>query len=92
MKTLIAAALAATGLLVAGCSPDEGDFRQRAEEFVSDQISEELDLDSEVTCEAPASTDAGTTFACSAKAADGTRYEYTAEITGDNGLTLTLAR
>jgi hypothetical protein len=92
MKRLIAAVLAATGLLVMGCSPDEGDFQQRAEEFVSDQIFEELDLDSEVTCEAPASTDVGTTFTCSAKAADGTRYEYLAEITGDNGLTVTLAR
>ena len=91
MKTLIAAALAATGLLVAGCSPDEGDFQQRAAEFVSDQIQEQLDLDSEVDCEAPASTDIGTAFTCSAKAADGTRYEYVAEITGDSGLTLTLA-
>lgn len=91
MKTLIAAVLAATGLLVAGCSPDEGDFQQRAEEFVSDQIQEQLDLDSEVDCEAPESTDIGTTFTCSAKAADGTRYEYVAEITGDSGLTVTLA-
>lgn len=91
MKTSMAAALAAMVLLLTACSPDEADFQKRAAQFISDEISEQLELDSEVDCEAPASTDVGTTFTCTAKAADGTRYQYTAEITGDSNLTVTLA-
>jgi hypothetical protein len=33
----------------------------------------------------------GTTFTCVAKAADGTRYTFDAEITGDSNLTVSLA-
>jgi hypothetical protein len=91
MRTMVAAALAATGLLLVGCSPNEGDFQQKAAEVVGDEIRQQLDLDSEVDCEAPSSTDVGTTFTCTAKAADGTRYEFIAEITGDSDLTVTLA-
>lgn len=91
MKTSIAAALAVTALIVTACSPDEADFQKKAAEVVSDEIRQQLDLDSEVDCEAPASTDVGTKFTCTAKAADGTRYTFNAEITGDSNLTVTLA-
>lgn len=91
MKTMAMVAIAAAGLLVTACSIDEGDFQTKAEEAVGDEIRQQLDLDSEVDCEAPASVDVGTTFMCSAKATDGTRYEFAAEITGDSEISLTLA-
>jgi hypothetical protein len=69
-------------------SPGDGDFRSDAEEFlqadggeVESQIGVGL---SDATCEDPASTDVGTTFACTAVGDDGTTYEFTVEITGEN--------
>jgi hypothetical protein len=69
-------------------SPDDGDFRSDAEGFleadggpVESQVGVGLD---QANCEEPASTDVGTTFACTAVGDDGQTYEFTVEITGDN--------
>lgn len=72
---------------LAACSvPDEGDYQSDAADFIVDQLRIDLDVDSEVECQAPASTDVGTSFACSAKTADGDRFEYVATITGDDSI------
>jgi hypothetical protein len=69
-------------------APGNSDFRSDAEAFIQKdggdvelQVGVELD---HARCEAPASTDVGTTFACTAVGDDGTTYEFTVEITGDD--------
>jgi hypothetical protein len=82
----IAAGLAVLG--VAACSPDKGDFKNDAEGFIEDDDGEvETQVGvalSDATCDDPASTDVGTTFACTAVGDDGTTYDFSVEITGDN--------
>jgi hypothetical protein len=89
MRRFVIPALA--GLAVAGiaaCSPDSGDFKKDAEDFIDDddgdveqQIGTAL---SDATCEDPASSDKGTTFNCTAVGENGTTYAFFVEITGDN--------
>jgi Domain of unknown function (DUF4333) len=81
----------AAGLAVfcaAACSPDEGDFKNDAEGFIEDddgEVESQIGVAlSDATCEDPASTDVGTTFTCTAVGDDGTTYDFTVEITGDN--------
>ena len=69
-------------------APGDSDFRSDAEAFIQKdggdvelQVGVELD---QARCEKPASTDVGTTFACTAVGDDGTTYEFTVEITGDD--------
>jgi hypothetical protein len=69
-------------------SPGNGDFRSDAEEFiqgdggpVESQVGLGLD---QASCDEPASTDVGKTFACTAVGDDGTTYEFTVEITGED--------
>jgi hypothetical protein len=73
---------------VAACSPDAGDFKSDAEEFIEDDdgdVESQLDVAlSDASCEDPASSDVGSTFACTAVGEDGTVYDFTVEITGDN--------
>jgi hypothetical protein len=80
------AGLALTG--VAACSPDAGDFKSDAEDFIEDddgEVESQLGVAlSDASCEDPPSSDAGTTFACTAVGEDGTVYDFTVEITGDN--------
>ena len=82
----IAAGLAVLG--AAACSPDEGDFKNDAEGFIEEddgQVESQVGVAlADATCEDPASTDTGTTFACTAVGDDGTTYDFTVEITGDN--------
>jgi hypothetical protein len=73
---------------IAACSPDEGDFKNDAEGFIEDdegEVEGQLGVAlSDATCEDPASSDVGTTFNCTALGDDGTTYDFTVEITGDN--------
>jgi hypothetical protein len=69
-------------------APGNGDFQSDAASFieadggpVETQIGLALD---QATCDEAASTDVGTTFACTAVGDDGQTYEFTVEITGDN--------
>jgi hypothetical protein len=82
----LAVGLAVLG--IAACSPDEGDFKNDAEGFIEDddgQVESQVGVAlSDATCEDPASTDTGTTFACTAVGDDGTTYDFTVTITGDN--------
>ena len=82
----VCAGLAVLG--AAACSPDEGDFKDDAEGFIEDDegdVESQLGVAlSDATCEDPASSDVGTTFPCTAVGDDGTTYEFTVEITGDN--------
>ncbi len=84
MRTRSGAALAGavTLALLASCSDTEGEFQRKAEEVIVDQLRVDYALEGEVDCDAPPSVDVGTAFACSARGADGRRYDYIAEITG----------
>ena len=73
---------------VAACSPDAADFKSEAEDFIEE---EDGDLQAQIgvtfsdaSCEEPASTDEGSTFACTATASDGQPWDFRAEITGEN--------
>lgn len=73
---------------VAACSPDEGDFKDDAEGFIDDDdgdVESQLGVGlSDATCEEPTSSDEGSTFTCTALGDDGTTYNFTVTITGDN--------
>jgi hypothetical protein len=89
MRRYVIPALAGLVLVgVAACSPDAGDFKDDAEDFIEDDdgdVETQLGLAlSEASCEDPTSSDVGTTFPCTAVAEDGTTYNFTVEITGDN--------
>lgn len=93
MKLFVIAA-AAVGLLV-GCSPDSTDFREDAEKFINDSA----DLVGEVgvtdladaECVEPASSAVDATFECTAVADDGSRWLFTAVITGERAYTIVAA-
>lgn len=67
-----------------GCSGDDGfDPSGSAEIGIHDQIMVELELDSEVSCAEPATTDVGATFECIATDEEGKSYTFVAEILPD---------
>jgi hypothetical protein len=89
MRRYVIPALAGLALVgVAACSPDAGDFQDDAEGFIEDddgQVESQLGVAlADASCEDPSSSDVGTTFACTAVGEDGTTYDFTVEITGDN--------
>jgi hypothetical protein len=69
-------------------APGNDDFSSDAESFLEDdggQVESQVGVGlAQASCEEPASTDVGTTFACTAVGDDGQTYEFTVEITGDN--------
>ncbi len=78
-------------LLVAAvsCSASETDFKTAAEEAITDSFAEVNDVEvSDASCEEPASTDVGTTFACTAEIAGVGPTEFVAEIVSDNEVTV----
>jgi hypothetical protein len=82
-----AAVLAVLTLVACGGSPDTGDFRDKAEDFIEEDESELTaslsNTFDDATCEEPAATDIGTTFTCSATGADGQPYQFAVEIVGE---------
>jgi hypothetical protein len=89
MRRYAIPAIAGLAILgIAACSPDEGDFKNDAEGFIEDddgEVEGQLGVAlSDATCDDPASSDVGTTFTCTAVGDDGTTYDFTVEITGDN--------
>jgi hypothetical protein len=89
LRRYVIPALAGLALAgVAACSPDAGDFKDDAEGFIEDddgEVESQLGLAlSDAACDDPSSSDVGSTFACTAVAEDGTTYNFTVEITGDN--------
>ncbi len=80
-------ALGAVGIVAVsmiGCSGDDPfDPSGSAEIGIHDQILVELELDSDVECTEPATTDVGATFQCVATDEEGKTYTFVAEILPD---------
>ena len=69
---------------IIGCGgDDEFDPSGSAEIGIHDQIMVELQLDSDVACTEPATTDVGATFECIATDEEGKTYTFVAEILPD---------
>jgi Domain of unknown function (DUF4333) len=89
MRRFVIPACAGLAFLgVAACSPDEGDFKEDAEGFIDEDegdVESQLGVAlSDASCDEPESSDVGATFNCTAAGDDGTTYQFTVEITGDN--------
>jgi hypothetical protein len=89
MRRYVIPACAGLAVLgIAACSPDEGDFKEDAEGFIDEdegQVESQLGVAlADATCDEPESSDVGATFNCTAVGDDGTTYQFTVEITGDN--------
>lgn len=83
------AAIATCGLLAA-CSADKVDYKTAAEKVARETVAGLNPGDATADCGDPASTDIGTTFDCTGTASDGTVYTFSAEITKDKEVTVTL--
>jgi hypothetical protein len=74
-------AVAGIAIVMFGCSPpDSFDPPAAASRKIQDQIYKELQLDATVTCTPPRDKQVGTKFRCTAKANDGTTYNFNATI------------
>lgn len=82
MRRAALAAGAASVLALAGCSTDTEDFRQSAEDYIEgDRITEQAGTEfTDAECGEPADTTPGTTFGCTATAADGTEWRFVVTI------------
>jgi hypothetical protein len=77
--------LIAVTLLAVACSPGETSFQREAERTIDDDNGDKLGVDvSDADCETPASTEPGTTFACTAVDGTGATYSFMTKITGSN--------
>lgn len=78
-------------VLLAACSADGEDFRQSAEDYIEgDAIAEQSGTSFEsADCGEPASTEPGTTFGCTALAADGTEWRFVVTIVDDGNFEIT---
>ena len=83
--------VAAGAALFAGCSADKTDFKKTAEKTIQDEAKKQLDITVTAVCDEPTATKVGTTFTCTATATDGTVYNFTAEITKSNEVTVNQA-
>jgi hypothetical protein len=76
--------VAVIAAVVSGCGGDDPfDPSGSAEIGIHDQIMVELELDSEVECAEPATTDVGATFECLATDEEGKSYTFVAKILPD---------
>lgn len=86
-RIIIPALIGLATLGAAACSPDEGDFKSEAEDFIGEDdgdVATQTGMTFEdVECEEPASTEEGSTFTCSATGSDGQSYTFTGEVTGE---------
>lgn len=87
-RILIPAVIGLATLGAAACSPDEGDFKSEAEDFITDEegdVAEQTGMTfADAECQEPASTEAGSTFTCTATGSDDVSYTFTASIVGDS--------
>ena len=88
--------IAPTALIVAvtslsACAADRAQYQDDGERFLTgEEVFGAYGIDfQDPSCEAPASTAPGTTFACTAQGDDGLTYGFTMQITGDNEFVLT---
>lgn len=77
--------------LLAACSADGEDFRQSAEDYIEgDTITEQSGTSfTSSECGEPASTEPGTTFGCTATAADGAEWRFVVTIVDDGNFEIT---
>lgn len=77
--------------LLAACSAGRDDFRQSAEDYIEgDRIDEQAGTSfSDAKCDEPTSTEAGTTFGCTATAADGAEWRFVVTIVDDGNFEIT---
>ena len=87
--------MATVGLVgLAACSADTGDFRSDAESFIedSDDLADATGQTfTDAVCVEPARVEVDEVFSCTAVTDDGTTWEFTATITGDDGYLITSA-
>lgn len=85
----VAALAGAVGL--GGCAADAEQYQRDAERFVSgDDVFNAYAIDfRDPVCTAPAATNIGTSFACTATGDNGLTYDFTLQITGDRAFALT---
>ena len=76
--------------LFTACSVDKTDFRKSAEKTIVEQFDKQLKQKVTAACAEPGSTKIGTTFECTATAADGVQVKFSAAITKENEVTVTL--
>ena len=77
----------ATVALLAACSADTNDFKHETERFIkgSYEIRQQLGTTfTKAECEPPTETAVGAQYSCVAVAADGSTWDFAAEITDKN--------
>ena len=87
------AALAATALgalALSACSADEVDYTSAAEEVARETVESLVPGEATASCGDPDSTKVGTMFDCTGTGADGSSYTFSAEITKEKEVTVTL--
>jgi hypothetical protein len=89
VKRLLLGTLACA-CVFAACSADKTDFKKSAEKTIIAEVDKQLHQTVTADCAQPSSTDVGTTFTCTATAADGTTMKFSAKITKKNEVSLTL--
>lgn len=92
MRRLAPIVMSTAVLGFAACSVSSSDFRDEAEDFINEDDGDfETGMGTafdQASCEEPASTDEGTTFACTAVDEDGTTVALIARIDGENSFTV----
>lgn len=87
----LVAAAALGALVLASCGADATDFRRSAEDFIEgDTMSRQANTSfAGAACEQPPGVDRGTTFPCTATAADGARWRFEVTIVDDSNFEIT---
>ena len=86
------AALAAA-VVLGGCFTSTADFAADAEDFITETVAPELDVEFvSVDCDEPERQDIGTRFACTATDSSGGVWTFDNEITAENEFTVNVDR
>lgn len=85
------AALAIGTAVLAGCGADATDFRRSAEDFIEgDTMAGQANTSfAGASCDQPSGIDRGTTFPCTAVAADGAEWRFEVTIVDDSNFEIT---
>lgn len=86
--------LVVTGaVFLSSCFTTSADFKNDAEDFIDDEVAEELGVDFvDVECVEPQTQDVGTRFECVATNAAGDEWVFDNEITAENEFTVNIER
>lgn len=89
MARIVAIVALGGGVLLSSCSPSGSDFADAAAELIEGELATELGVTfTEVSCEEPASTEVGDEFSCTAALANDAEVTFSAEIAGDDRVTV----